>query len=134
MAPRDMDDIVIPESLPMLPVRDVVVFPFMILPLFVGRESSIRAVNEALAKDRLIFLASQKEIREDNPDPEGIYQTGTVAMIMRMRKLADGRVKILAQGIAKARIKVTDQTSPFFKVQIERIEEEYSAERKPPLS
>ncbi len=131
MAPRDMDDIVIPESLPMLPVRDVVVFPFMILPLFVGRESSIRAVNEALAKDRLIFLASQKEIREDNPEPEGIYQTGTVAMIMRMRKLADGRVKILAQGIAKARIKVTDQSSPFFKVQIERLEEEFSPERKP---
>jgi len=131
MAPRDMDDIVIPESLPMLPVRDVVVFPFMILPLFVGRESSIRAVNEALAKDRLIFLASQKEIREDNPEPEGIYQTGTVAMIMRMRKLADGRVKILAQGIAKARIKVTDQSTPFFKVQIERLEEEFSPERKP---
>jgi len=131
MAPRDMDDIVIPESLPMLPVRDVVVFPFMILPLFVGRESSIRAVNEALAKDRLIFLASQKEIREDNPDSDGIYQTGTVAMIMRMRKLADGRVKILAQGIAKARIKVTDQSSPFFKVQIERLEEEFSTERKP---
>jgi ATP-dependent Lon protease len=122
---------VIPETLPMLPVRDVVVFPFMILPLFVGRESSIRAVNEALAKDRLIFLASQKEIREDNPDADGIYQTGTVAMIMRMRKLADGRVKILAQGIAKARIKVTDQSSPFFKVQIERVEEEFNADRKP---
>jgi len=131
MAPKDMDDIVIPESLPMLPVRDVVVFPFMILPLFVGRESSIRAVNEALGKDRLIFLASQKEIREDNPNPEGIYQTGTVAMIMRMRKLADGRVKILAQGIAKARVKVTDQTSPFFRVQIERIDEEYKSESKP---
>lgn len=131
MAPKDMDDIVIPETLPMLPVRDVVVFPFMILPLFVGRESSIRAVNEALGKDRLIFLASQKEIREDNPNPEGIYQTGTVAMIMRMRKLADGRVKILAQGIAKARIKVTDQTSPFFRVQIERIDEQFNSERKP---
>lgn len=126
-----MDDIVIPESLPMLPVRDVVVFPFMILPLFVGRESSIRAVNEALGKDRLIFLASQKEIREDNPSPEGIYQVGTVAMIMRMRKLADGRVKILAQGIAKARVKVTEQVTPFFKVQIERIDEEFKSEHKP---
>jgi len=100
MAPRDMDDIVIPETLPMLPVRDVVVFPFMILPLFVGRESSIRAVNEALSRDRLIFLASQKEIGEDSPSPDGIYQTGTVAMIMRMRKLPDGRVKILAQAIS----------------------------------
>jgi ATP-dependent Lon protease len=131
MAPRDMDDIVIPATLPMLPVRDVVVFPFMILPLFVGRESSIRAVNEALSRDRLIFLASQKEIGEDNPSAEGIYQTGTVAMIMRMRKLPDGRVKILAQGIAKARIKKVDQSTPFFQVAIDRIDEEMSVERKP---
>ena len=70
MAPKEMDDIVIPESLPMLPVRDVVVFPFMILPLFVGRDSSIRAVNEALARDRLIFLSSQKQISDDNPGPD----------------------------------------------------------------
>lgn len=131
MAPKDMDDIVIPETLPMLPVRDVVVFPFMILPLFVGRESSIRAVNEALAKDRLIFLASQKEIREDNPDADGIYQTGTVAMIMRMRKLADGRVKILAQGIAKARIKKTEQATPFFKVEIDRMDDTCAVEYQP---
>ena len=102
MAPSEMDDIVIPDTLPMLPVRDVVVFPFMILPLFVGREASIKAVNEALSKDRLIFLASQKEIGEDAPSPEGIYTVGTVAMVLRMRKLPDGRVKILAQGIGFA--------------------------------
>jgi ATP-dependent Lon protease len=123
MAPGDMDDIVIPQMLPMLPVRDVVVFPFMILPLFVGREASIKAVNEALGKDRLIFLASQKEIRDDNPGPEGIYDVGTVAMVLRMRKLPDGRVKILAQGVSKARIQNYHQTQPFYQVQTERIED-----------
>ncbi len=131
MAPKEMDDIVIPESLPMLPVRDVVVFPFMILPLFVGRDSSIRAVNEALARDRLIFLSSQKQISDDNPNPEEIYTVGTVAMIMRMRKLPDGRVKILAQGIAKARVKNFDQTSPFYKVSVERMPEQVTTERSP---
>jgi ATP-dependent Lon protease len=94
----------VPETLPMLPVRDIVVFPYMILPLFVGREPSIKAVEDALSKNRLIFLASQKELTEENPSPESIYDVGTVGMIMRMRKLPDGRVKILIQGVAKGRI------------------------------
>jgi ATP-dependent Lon protease len=113
----------IPATLPMLPVRDIVVFPYMILPLFVGRDSSIRAVEEALAKNRLIFLASQKEITEENPSPEGVYTTGTIAKIMRMRKLSDGRVKILIQGEAKGRIKSFTKTSPNYEVAIEKIEE-----------
>jgi ATP-dependent Lon protease len=124
MAPtREMDDIVIPESLPMLPVRDVVVFPYMILPLFVGREASIKAVNEALSGNRLIFLSSQKEIRDDNPAPEGIFNVGTVAMILRMRKLPDGRVKILAQGIAKATIELYHAVSPYYQVKVNKVEE-----------
>ena len=110
-------------TLPMLPVRDIVVFPYMILPLFVGREASIRSVEDALAKNRLIFLASQKEITEENPTPETIYQTGTIAKIMRMRKLSDGRVKILIQGESKGRIKSYDKTSPSFEVTVEKFEE-----------
>ena len=113
----------IPATLPMLPVRDIVVFPYMILPLFVGRESSIRSVEDALAKNRLIFLASQKEITEENPTPDSIYTTGTIAMIMRMRKLSDGRVKILIQGVAKGRIKNFTKTTPSFEVGVEKIEE-----------
>ena len=113
----------IPESLPMLPVRDIVVFPYMILPLYVGRESSIRAVEDALAKNRLIFLASQKEITEENPTENSIYRTGTIAMIMRMRKLSDGRVKILIQGVAKGRIKNFVKSEPNFEVGVEKIEE-----------
>lgn len=113
----------IPPTLPMLPVRDIVVFPYMILPLFVGREASIRSVEDALAKNRLIFLASQKEITEENPSPESIYTTGTIAMIMRMRKLSDGRVKILIQGVAKGRIKNFTKTTPSFEVAVEKVEE-----------
>ncbi|MCM2282440.1 MAG: endopeptidase La [Bdellovibrionaceae bacterium] len=113
----------IPETLPMLPVRDIVVFPYMILPLFVGREASIRSVEEALAKNRLIFLASQKEITEENPTEETIYTTGTIARIMRMRKLADGRVKILIQGEAKGRVKKYVKAAPNFEVAVEKIDE-----------
>lgn len=121
----DGEQIEIAENLPMLPVRDIVVFPFMILPLFVGRESSIKAVEQALStKDRLIFLVSQKDTRDEFPQPDGIYKTGTVAMIMRMRKLPDGRIKILAQGLTKARIKDYKQTEPFFEVAIDKMDEE----------
>jgi len=85
------DQMKIPEILPMLPVRDTVIFPYMILPLFVGRESSIKAVDEALAKDRMIFLATQKVSTDDNPVPDSIYSVGTAAMVMKMLKLPDGR-------------------------------------------
>lgn len=113
----------IPQTLPMLPVRDIVVFPYMIIPLFVGREASIRSVEEALAKNRLIFLASQKDINEENPTPDTVYTVGTVAMIMRMRKLSDGRIKILIQGVTKARVKNYVKTTPSFEVAVEKIDE-----------
>src|ERR1700737_909652 len=118
----DGEQVEIPETLPMLPVRDIVVFPYMIIPLFVGRDSSIKSVEEALSRsDRLILLASQKEISDEHPSPEGIYKTGTVAMIMRMRKLPDGRIKILTQGLCKANIQEFIQTQPFLEVGVERV-------------
>ncbi len=113
----------IPEILPMLPVRDTVIFPYMILPLFVGRESSIKAVDEALAKDRMIFLATQKVSTDDNPTPDSIYTVGTAAMVMKMLKLPDGRVKILVQGLAKGIIKEYIQEKPLFVVRIQRVVE-----------
>src|SRR4051812_11658355 len=120
----DGEQVEIPQTLPMLPVRDIVVFPYMIIPLFVGRESSIKSVEEALSRsDRLILLASQKEISDEHPSPEGIYKTGTVAMIMRMRKLPDGRIKILTQGLCKANIEKFSQTEPFYECKISRITE-----------
>lgn len=118
------DNIEFKDNLPLLPIRDIVVYPFMILPLFVGRESSIQAVEHALNKsDRLILLASQKDISAEHPDPSEIYDLGTVAMIMRMRKLPDGRIKILVQGLSKARIIDFDQTTPYFTTKLEKIED-----------
>ena len=120
----DGEQVEIPQNLPMLPVRDIVVFPYMIIPLFVGRDSSIKSVEEALSRsDRLILLASQKEISDEHPSPDGIYKTGTVAMIMRMRKLPDGRIKILTQGLCKANIEKFNQTEPFYECKIERLPE-----------
>ena len=82
--PADYHELHISEQLPLLPVRDVVVFPYMIVPLFVGRKKSMAAVEAALSADRIIFLASQKELVEEDPGPDDIYATGTAAMIMRM--------------------------------------------------
>ena len=117
------EELILPDELPLLPVRDVVVFPFMIMPLFVGREASIKAVDEALAGDRLIFLVTQKDLREENPGRSGLYRVGTISMIMRMLKLPDGRVKILVQGLAKAAITEVVQKEPLFKVRIEKLED-----------
>lgn len=129
----DHNNLNIPESLPMLPVRDIVVFPYMIIPLFVGRETSIQAVEESLSKNRLIFLSSQKEFNEENPSSDSIYDVGTVAMIMRMRKLADGRVKILIQGVCKAKISSYKQTAPFFQVGVDKIEDTYTPDEEQKL-
>ncbi len=113
----------IPEQLPLLPVRDIVIFPYMVLPLFVGREISIRAIEEAVAGNRMIFLGAQRSLEVENPGPKDLYAVGTVGMIMRMLKLPDGRIKILIQGLAKARIIEYVQTAPFFKVAIEKLPE-----------
>ncbi len=124
MTNYDGDQIEIPGTLPMLPVRDIVVFPYMIIPLFVGRDTSIRSVEEALEKtDRLIFLSSQKNIADEQPTPEGIFEVGTIAMIMRMRPLPDGRVKILTQGLCRARVKTYKKTNPFYEVEVERLDD-----------
>jgi ATP-dependent Lon protease len=118
------DNIEFKDRLPLLPIRDIVVYPFMILPLFVGRESSIQAVEHALNQsDRLILLASQKDISAEHPDPSEIYELGTVAMIMRMRKLPDGRIKILVQGLSKARVIDFEQSQPYFTAKLEKIED-----------
>ncbi len=119
----ESDQLEIPDTLALLPVRDVVVFPYMILPLFVGRESSIAAVDEALSKDRLIFLAAQKNAGQEEPEPDEIHLHGTVAIVMRMRKLPDGRVKILVQGLLRAKIRKFVQDRPFHLVAIDRIRE-----------
>lgn len=114
-------EIEIPDELPVLPVRDIVVFPYMILPLFVGREMSIKAIEHSLNTNRMVLLLTQKDVNIENPTPEDLFTIGTVAIIMRMLKLPDGRVKILVQGVSKAKALDYSQTEPFFKVKIEKI-------------
>ena len=111
----------IPEVLPLLPIRDIVIYPYMMLPLFVGRDVSIRAVEESLSRDRLIFLVSQKNSSEENPSSADIHRVGTIASIMRMLKLADGRVKILVQGLSKGEVDTYLRERPFFEVKIRKV-------------
>ncbi|MFH2012161.1 MAG: endopeptidase La [Pseudomonadota bacterium] len=122
------EDLEIPDTLPLLPVRDVVIFSYMIVPLFVGREGSIKAVDEALSKNRLIFLATQKDPTVENPKPEDIYSVGTVATVMRMLKLSDGRVKVLVQGLMRGRIIRYIQHQPCYMVNIDTIKDPFMPE------
>jgi ATP-dependent Lon protease len=124
----DHEPIEIPEVLPLLPVRDVIVFPSMIIPLFIGREASVAAINEALASDRLIFLVTQKDVSEENPSKEGLYKTGVVAMIMRTLQLPDGRLKVLGQALVKGTIQEFLQEKPWFRVRMKTVKEEEPAE------
>jgi ATP-dependent Lon protease len=117
-------EVEIPESLPVLPVRDIVVFPYMIIPLFVGRDISIKAIDHALNTNRMVVLMSQKDINVEAPSPDDLYSVGTVCMIIRMLKLPDGRVKILVQGLSKVRALSFTQTDPFFISKIDKLPEQ----------
>jgi ATP-dependent Lon protease len=120
---EDDDDAVIPTTLPMMPVRDVVIFTDMLLPLFVGREKSVRAVEESISKDRFLFIVTQKDPAVENPKPDEIYTVGTVSRILRMLKLPDGRVKTLVQGITKARIVKYTRKRSLYRVKVELLDE-----------
>ncbi len=113
----------IPKKLPLLPIRDIVVFPYMVLPLFVGREMSIKAIEVALEGNRMLFLTSQKDINVENPSPSDLYSMGTVGVIMRMLKLPDGRIKILVQGVARAKTLKFLQKEPYYQVEIKTFPE-----------
>jgi len=120
---KDDEPVKIPEVLPVLPLRDIVIFPFMIVPLYVSRERSIKAVDQALADQRMILLAAQREQEKEDPAPEDIYGVGTVAIIMRMLKLPDGRIRVLVQGVGRARIASFDDGLPHLQAHIEAITE-----------
>ena len=90
------------QSYPVLPLRDIVVFPHMIVPLFVGREKSIRALEEVMKSDKLILLATQINASDDDPSPDAIFKTGTLATVLQLLKLPDGTVKVLVEGQMRA--------------------------------
>ena len=107
------------RSLPMMPIRDVVIFPHMMTPFVVGREASIRALEEALAGDKRIFLATQHDPSVDDPKPNEIYQVGTVANIVQSLKLPDGNIKVLVEGIDRGRILKISNDDGYFRVSIQ---------------
>ncbi len=104
---------------PVLPLRDIVVFPHMIVPLFVGREKSVRALEEVMADDKQILLASQREASEDNPGQDDIYDVGTIANVLQLLKLPDGTVKVLVEGQSRARITGYTDREEFFESEAE---------------
>ncbi len=118
----------IPDELPVLPVRDIVVFPYMILPLFVGREMSIRAIEDALKSGRMILLLTQRDVSVESPEPADLYRVGVVGQVMRMLKLPDGRVKVLVQGVSKAEVSEFTRTEGYFMARIEKLPEEQAPE------
>ena len=122
------DDMEIPDELPMMAVRDVVVFNYMIIPLFVGRPSSVEAVNAAQEGDKLLMLITQKDATRDNPEPDDLYDVGMVCMVMRTLKLPDGRLKVLVQAVSKAKITKYKRVDPYFQVKIKPLIEEETEE------
>src|SRR5258708_33393274 len=91
-------------SIPVLPLRDVVVYHYMVVPLFVGRERSIKALEIAMTADKQILLATQKNATDDQPTEKGIHQVGTLATVLQLLKLPDGTVKVLVEGVKRAKI------------------------------
>ena len=106
------------KKLPMMPIRDVVIFPFMMTPFVVGRESSVRALEEALAGDKKIFLATQHDASIDEPKPNEIYEVGTVVNIVQSLKLPDGNIKVLVEGVERARVLQIVETEGFFQATV----------------
>ncbi len=113
----------LPDVLPVLPLKDTVIFPYIILPLSVGRDKSVLAVDQALAENRIIMLVTQKDATVEDPGEGDLHDFGTAALIMRMLKLPDGRIRILVQGLSRARIAHIGQTEPYLKAKIEQLDE-----------
>ncbi len=128
---KDEEQPTIPEVLPVLPLRDIVIFPFMIVPLYVSREKSIKAVDRALAENRMILLAAQKNQDEDEPGPDDIYPVGTAALIMRMLKLPDGRIRVLVQGLSRARTVAYEEGLDYLQARIETVSDPERVEEGP---
>ena len=109
--------------LPLLPLRDIVVFPFMVIPLFVGREKSVCALEKSMSEQKNIFLASQRNPNYNDPTPKDIYETGTIANILQILKLTDGTIKVLVEGLQRGRIIKFIKSTDFYQVEIERVQE-----------
>lgn len=116
------------ETYPVLPLRDIVVFPYMIVPLFVGREKSINALEEVMRADKQILLAAQKNAGDDDPAPDAIYQMGTLASVLQLLKLPDGTVKVLVEGTARAKVVRYVSNPDYFEAEVEPVVEAKGSE------
>ena len=116
------------STYPVLPLRDIVVFPHMIVPLFVGREKSVRALEDVMKDDKQILLVTQKTAADDDPSPDDIYSVGTIATVLQLLKLPDGTVKVLVEGIQRARITKFEENPDFFEASAVRMVDEESDE------
>src|SRR5215210_4164519 len=123
------EQVQVPETLPVLPLRDIVIYPFMIVPLFVSREKSIRAVDEALGENRMILLVSQRDLDKEEPAADDLYKVGTVAIIMRMLKLPDGRTRILVQGLTRANVESVEDVGGYLRARLSVLQEVLPPER-----
>ncbi|MGB8279320.1 MAG: endopeptidase La [Methylovirgula sp.] len=112
------------QSYPVLPLRDIVVFPHMIVPLFVGREKSIRALEEVMKTDKLILLATQINASDDDPSPDAIFKTGTLATVLQLLKLPDGTVKVLVEGQMRARVHLYTRTDDYYEADADAVADE----------
>src|SRR5213595_4125666 len=109
------------RAYPVLPLRDIVVFPHMIVPLFVGREKSIKALEEVMRSDTFILLATQKNASDDDPATDAIYNVGTLASVLQLLKLPDGTVKVLVEGASRAKIRRYSRTDDFYEAEAEAL-------------
>ncbi|HKV39587.1 MAG TPA: LON peptidase substrate-binding domain-containing protein, partial [Blastocatellia bacterium] len=116
---QNQEQVQIPEVLPVLPLRDIVIYPYMIVPLYVQRERSMRAVDNALAENRMIFLVAQRDLEKEEPAGADLYTVGTAATVLRMLKMTDGRLRILIQGLSRARVNRYDDGMPHLQAHIE---------------
>ena len=116
------------NALPVLPLRDIVVFPHMVVPLFVGREKSVKALEQVLDDEKQILLVTQRDHADDDPNADDLYEVGTLATILQLLKLPDGTVKVLVEGLDRARITNFTSDEEFFEAQIEILDSSYSDE------
>ena len=115
---------------PVLPLRDIVVFPHMIVPLFVGREKSVRALEEVMNEEKQILLLTQKNAAEDDPTAEGLHAIGTLATVLQLLKLPDGTVKVLVEGGRRARVTGFKETESYFEAFVEELPEQEGVARE----
>src|SRR5689334_14623321 len=129
---RDFEDIediqqkihTIPEELPILPVRDAVIFPHAVIPLTVGREASVKLINDVQQGDGMLVVLTQRDKRVDNPGPADLYDVGTVSMVHRVMKTPEGNLFVIIMGVARTRVKVFNQFEPYLRASIEPMPDE----------